>query len=361
MARYWIFVGTSTGGGSRGIYRFEWDSETGLPASAVELAAETANPTFLQIHPNGRFLYCVNAVSDYQGERTGAISSFVLEPSSGRLTFLNQQPSGGAGPCHLVLDREATSVLVANYGGGSTASLPLGADGTLGPPASTFQHDGSSVNPSRQEGPHAHSINLDPAGRFAVTADLGLDQILVYRFSPNESTLTPHDPPFARTAPGAGPRHFAFHPSARFGYVINELDSTVTAFAYDAGAGKLSEIQVISTLPEGWEGENYPSEVLVHPSGRFLYGSNRGHDSLAIYRIDPSSGLLTALGHAASGGTWPRNFIFDASGNWAVVGNGSSDNILFFRVNQETGLLSQVGEELACPSPICHKFLSVGG
>jgi 6-phosphogluconolactonase len=213
------------------------------------------------------------------------------------------------------------------------------------------------VDPGRQEGPHAHSINLDTANRFAFAADLGLDQVLLYRFDAAAGTLTPHDPPSVSTAPGAGPRHFAFHPSGRFAYVINELDSTVTAFRYEADAGTLSEIQVITTLPEGFSGENYPAEVVAHPSGRFLYGSNRGHDSIAIFSIDEGSGRLTAVGHQSSGGKGPRNFNLDLSGAWMIVGNQSTNNALIMRVDGERGTLTPTGQELQAPSPICFKFV----
>lgn len=356
MTTQWVFVGTSTAGGSQGIYRFRFDPETG-GVEGFCLAAEAANPTFLAIHPNGRFLYAVNAVADFRGERTGAVSAFALDAATGELKLLNQQPSAGPGPCHLVVDRTGRHLLVANYVGGSVASLPLETDGTLGPPRSVFQHKGSSVNPERQEGPHAHSINLDAGNRFALVADLGLDRVLIYRFDAEAGTLEPHNPPFVALKPGAGPRHLAFHPSGRFAYVINELDSTVTAFSYDGEAGRLTEIQNIPTLPEGFSAENYPSEVLAHPNGYLLYGSNRGHDSLATYRIDPETGCLTLIAYQPSGGGWPRNFNFDSSGRWMIVGNQNSDNLLVFRVDPESGLLAQVGPTLAAPAAICFKLL----
>lgn len=359
MVRQWVFVGTSTAGSSRGIYRFQFDPETGI-VEGFRLAAEAANPTFLAIHPSGRFLYAVNAIADFRGENTGAVSAFALDAATGELTLLNQQSSAGPGPCHLVVDRTGRHVLVANYVGGSVATLPLNDDGTLGTPRSVFQHEGSSINPDRQEGPHAHSINLDAANRFALAVDLGLDQVLIYRFEADAGTLTPHEPPFAPLKAGAGPRHLAFHPSGRFAYVINELDSTVTAFAYDAERGQLTTIQTLPTLPEGFTEENYPSEVLVHPNGRFLYGSNRGHDSLATYRIDAETGKLSLLAFQPSGGGWPRNFNFDPSGVWMIVGNQNSDNLLVFRVDPETGTLTQVGATLEAPSAICFKMLPVG-
>jgi 6-phosphogluconolactonase len=357
MGRQWVFVGTSTGGGkSKGIYRFAFDPETGR-AEGLALAAETANPTFLAIHPSARFLYAVNAIADFQGQRTGAVSAFALDPRSGALTFLNQQPSAGAGPCHVFLDGAGKHALIANYGGGSVAALPIGADGRLQPPSSSIQHRGSSVNPQRQEGPHAHSINLGPSGRFALAADLGLDKVLVYRFDPEKGSLAPHDPPSSPLKPGAGPRHLAFHPSGRFAYVINELDSTVTAFRWDAGKGTLEKIHTVPTLPDGSAGENYPSEIVVHPSGRFVYGSNRGHDSIAIFAADAETGRLTPKGHQPSGGMWPRNFVIDPSGAWMIVGNQNSDNVLVFRIDPGRGTLSRIGEPFEAPAPICFRFV----
>jgi 6-phosphogluconolactonase len=356
MAKLWVYVGTSENAAGRGIYRFPFDTSTGK-AEAVELAAEAARPTFLAIHPSQRFLYAVNAVGEFQGQKTGAVSAFALDGKTGELRLLNEQPSGGAGPSHVVVDREGRNALVANYGGGSVASLPIDAEGRLKPPSSVIQHTGASVNPARQEGPHAHSINLDAANRFAFAADLGLDQILIYRFETAQGMLTPHNPPSVATAPGAGPRHFAFHPSGRFAYVINELDSTVVAFRYDPDAGRLSEIQTITTLPDGFTGENYPAEVIVHPSGRFLYGSNRGHESIVLYIIDGQTGRLTLSGHFSSGGKNPRNFNADPSGEWMVVGNQSSNNVVVMRIDSERGTLTPTGQEFEAPSPICFKFV----
>jgi 6-phosphogluconolactonase len=358
MAKLWVYVGTSENEKGRGIYRFPFDSATGN-AGRVELAAEAARPGFLAVHPNRRFLYSVNAVGEFQGSKTGAVSAFALDAKSGELRLLNQEPSGGAGPCHLVVDAAGKNVLVANYGSGSVSCLPVDEGGRLKPPSSVIQHAGSSVNPGRQEAPHAHSVNLDAANRFAVVADLGLDKLFVYRFDAAAGMLAPHDPPSVSTAPGAGPRHFAFHPSGRFGYVINELDSTVTAFACEPAAGVLRQIQTITTLPAGFAGENYPAEVLVHPSGKFLYGSNRGHDSIAIYMIDEQTGKLAPNGHQPSGGKGPRNFNCDPTGAWMIVGNQGSNNVLVLLVDTERGTLTPTGQEFEVPSPICFKMVPV--
>lgn len=360
MAKLWVYVGTSENEKGKGIYRFRFDSASG-EAGTVELAAEAARPTFLAIHPSRPLLYAVNAIGDYQGQNTGAVSAYALDARTGELRLLNQQPSGGAGPCHVVVDSGGKNVLVANYRGGSVACLPLDSEGRLQPPSSVVQHEGSSVNPRRQEGPHAHSINLDRANRFAFACDLGLDKLMIYRFDGAKGTLTPHDPPAVSTAPGAGPRHFAFHPSGRFAYVINELNSTVTGFSYNADAGVLREIQTITTLPADFGGENYPAEVLVHPSGQFLYGSNRGHESIAIYTIDGQTGRLTAIGQQSSGGRGPRNFNTDPSGIWMIVGNQDSNNMLVLRIDPERGTLTPTGQEFEAPSPICFKLVPAAG
>lgn len=266
-------------------------------------------------------------------------------------------PSRGAGPCHLTVDSRGRNVLVANYGSGSIAVLPIGYDGRLSEASEFIQHSGSSVNPKRQQGPHAHSINLSPDNRFAIVADLGLDQVLVYRFNPAYSTLAVNDPPFTKMNPGAGPRHFAFHPSGKFAYVISELQSTVTAFAWAAGPGTLSEIQTISALPKDFSGESYCAEVQVHPSGKFLYGSNRGHDSIAVFTVDENKGTLTPVEYASTQGKWPRNFGIDPSGAFLLAANQNSDNITVFRIDAKTGQLKPTGQTLEVGAPVCVKFV----
>lgn len=355
---YWVFFGTYTGGRSEGIYRGTFDPATGK-ITGVTVATKIVNPSYLAIHPSGRFLYAIGETADFGGKRTGTVTAFTLDAKSGALTRLNQQSSGGAGPCHIVVDGAGRNALVANYGGGSAAALPIEPDGRLQPASSVVQHEGSSANPQRQEAPHAHSINLDPAGRFAAVADLGLDQIRIYRFNADKGTLTPNDPPFAKLPPGAGPRHFAFHPRAPFAYAINELNSTVTAFAYDAQKGELASLQTVRTIPEDFKGENYPADVQVHPSGRFLYGSNRGHNSIAVYTIDSASGRLTPRGQQRSGIKVPRGFGIDPTGGWLVVGNQDADNASVFRINAETGDLESAGPAVEVPKPVCVKFLPV--
>jgi 6-phosphogluconolactonase len=350
----WVFIGTYTGGKSQGIYRAAIDLATGK-LSDLELAAKIKDPSFLAIHPSGKFLYSVGEVGTFAGKPGGVLSAFALDPTSGELKLLNQQSSRGAGPCHLVVDRDEKNVLVANYGGGSVAVLPIEADGRLREASDFVQHAGKSVNPRRQERPHAHSINVDPSGRFAMVADLGLDQVLVYKFDSQTGKLAPNDPPHVSVSPGAGPRHFAFHPSGRYAYVINEISSTVTAFRYDGEKGTLVGLHTISTLPGEHQG-NSTAEVVVHPSGKFLYGSNRGHDSLAIFRIDEATGRLTPVGHQPTGGKTPRNFAIDPTGQWVLAENQSSDTIAVFKVDPETGKLTPTGQKLDVPSPVCVRF-----
>ena len=347
-----FYVGTYTDGESRGIYRFTLDPVSGAASDPV-LAVAAANPSFLALHPNGRFLYAVGERGDFQGEKTGAVSAFAIDPDSGDLRLLNQRPSLGAGPCHLVVDGSGRSVLVANYGSGTVAALPVGDDGRLGEPASVQAHTGTGPNERRQEGPHAHGIALDAEERRAVVADLGADRLFVYGFEAATGALTPSDPPAVALVPGAGPRHVAFDLRGELLYSINELDSTVTVLRYDAATGGLESVQAISTLPDDFEGESWTAELEVSPDGRFLYGSNRGHDSLAVFAVDPTSGRLSAVGHVPTGGRWPRHFSIDPSGRWLLAANQHSESVVVFRLDPESGMPSPVGETVPVPTPVC--------
>jgi 6-phosphogluconolactonase len=353
----WIFVGTYTNAGkSQGIYRLEIDNETGR-VSEPTLAAESTDPSFLAIHPSKRFLFAVNEVARFEGKPSGYVSGFTLDPKTGVLGSINKQSSRGAAPCHLTIDRTGKAVLVANYSGGNVAALLIGEDGRLGPASAFIQHEGSSADKGRQSEPHAHSINLDSSNHFAVAADLGLDKLLVYKFDPTKPTIVPNDPAFARVAPGSGPRHFAFHSDGKHAYVINEMKSTVTAFEYDAERGVLSEIQTIGTLPDGYTGTSYTAEVQVHPSGKFLYGSNRGHDSIAVFAIEPGTGRLKAIEQVPTGGKNPRNFGMDATGKFLLAANQGSDTIKVFKIDAATGQLTPTGQTVAVPVPVCVKFV----
>jgi 6-phosphogluconolactonase len=357
--KFWVYVGTYTNAkGSQGIYRFEFDPATGK-LSGKALAAKVTNPSFLAIHPTHKFLYAVNEVSSFGGKRTGAISAFAIDPKTGDLKFLNDTSSVGDGPCHVVVDKTGKYALAANYGGGSACVVPIGEDGKVGKATGFKQHKGSSVNKSRQAGPHAHSINLDPANRFAFVADLGLDKVLIYKFDAGKGTLTDNDPAFVSVKPGAGPRHFAFHPTGRHAYVINELHSTVTAMSYDAKRGALEVLQTISTLPKDFKGGNSTAEVQVHPNGKFLYGSNRGHNSIAVFTIDNKTGKLTLAGNQAKGIKTPRNFGIDPTGKYLLVANQDSASILVFRIDPDTGLLEPTEHRAEVPMPVCVKMMPI--
>jgi 6-phosphogluconolactonase len=351
-----VYFGTYTGTKSKGIYVSKFDSATGK-LDEPELAAETKSPSFLAVHPNHRFLYAVGEMTVLNGKRAGAVNAFSIEPKTGKLTLLNQQSSGGLGPCHVAVDAKGRCVLVANYGSGSIASLPILKDGSLGAPVTTIQHTGSSVNPQRQAGPHAHFITTDPANRFALNCDLGLDKVFVYRLDPKRATLTANDPPFGVVAPGAGPRHLAFSPNGKFVHVINELGSSLTTFEYDPKRGALKELQTLSTLPEKFDGQNSCAHVLVHPSGRFVYGSNRGHDSIAVFTVDSKSGKLTLVEHQPTQGKTPRNFAIDPSGSWLLAENQASDNVVVFRIDGQTGRLKPTGQTVTVGAPVCAVFV----
>jgi 6-phosphogluconolactonase len=339
----WVFLGTYTGGTSKGIYRCEFDTSTGK-LTKPELVAETQDPSFLAIHPNKKFLYCVN-------EGSKGISAFALDARTGTLTPLNKASSEGGAPCHLVVDKDGKNVLAANYTGGSCCVCPIGSDGKLADKTFLMQH--------KEEGktPHGHSINLDASGKLAFVADLGLDKVLVYKLDADKGTLTPHDPPAFQTARGAGPRHFAFHPSGKWAYVINETNSTLTAMSYDANKGVLKEINTLSTLPMEVKG-NSTAEVVVHPSGKFVYGSNRGHNSIAVFTIDETTGKIAAAGHQGEGVKTPRNFNIDPTGQFMLVANHTGKSVIVFKIDPKTGALTPTGEKVELDQPVCVKFLA---
>jgi 6-phosphogluconolactonase len=356
-----VYIGTYTGGKSKGIYVSRFDSVSGR-LGAPELAAESVSPSFLAIHPNQRFLYAANESGDFAGKKSGAVSAFVIDSRSGRLTPLNQQPSGGDGPCHVAVDKTGKTVLVANYGGGSVEALPIKSDGSLDGPATFIQHRGSSVDKSRQEGPHAHFITTDAANRFALACDLGLDKVVVYKFDPANSSLVANDPPSASIAPGSGPRHLAFHPGGRYAYVINEMKCTMTALGYDPERGELKAMQNLSTLPERETVKpNYSTaEVEAHPSGKFLYGSNRGHDSIVVFATDPTTGKLSYVENVSTQGKTPRSFGIDPTGSHLLAANQDSGNIVVFRIDQKTGRLASTGTSIGVGNPVCVKFVPAG-
>ena len=352
-----VYVGTYTRTESEGIYVYRMDEATG-ELSYLSHATGIENPTFLAIHPNGGYLYAVSEVPEYAGQSSGAIMAYSIDAATGELTFINERPTGGPGPCHVAVDATGRFALVANYLGGSVCVLPIGDDGGLGDATEFVQHKGSSVDPRRQGEPHAHSVNIDSSNRYVFVTDLGTDKVVTYLLDAENGRLSPNDVPFAKLQDGAGPRHLAFHPNGKSAYVINELDSTVTVFALDGERGTLEENQTLSTLPESFSGTSHCADIHVSPSGRFLYGSNRGHDSIAIYSIDGSSGKLTFLAHESTGGRTPRNFAIDPTGAFLLAANQDSDTIVTFSIDTDTGLLSATGTVASVPMPVCLKFLS---
>lgn len=353
-----VYIGTFTTKGAAGIYIGRLEIATGA-LEITDVVAGVASPAFLALHPSLPYLYAVNEVREFAGQPAGGVSAFAIHPTTGRLALLNQQSSGGAGPCHLSVDATGRCVLVANYGGGSVAVLPIGADGSLGERSDFVQHHGSSVNPRRQDKPYAHSITPDPTNRCALACDLGADRVLVYRLDPAAGRLTPNATPWIATQPGAGPRHLAFHPNGRYLYAINELNSTLVAYAYDPEHGDLAELQTVSTTPASFTGENWPADVHVAASGLFVYGSNRGHDSIVIFAIDPATGQLSLVGHAPTEGRWPRNFALDPTGTCLLVANQESDSIVTFRLDCETGRLQPAGHVAEVPCPVCVRVLGL--
>jgi 6-phosphogluconolactonase len=351
-----VYFGTyTTQQGSRGIYRATLDLRSGT-LSEPQLAAESENPSFLAIHSNGRHLYAVNEVGQLRGEKTGGVSAFAIDPASGDLRLVNQVPSRGPAPCYVSIARSGKHVLVANYSGGSVASFRIGEGGRLETQGGFVQHQGSSIDPQRQKGPHAHAIIEDPAGRRVFAADLGIDKLLIYRLDAATGELTPNDPPLAAVAPGGGPRHIAFHPSGRFVYTNNEMARSVTSFSHDAATGTLRELQTISTLPDGAPAEGSTAQILVTSDGRFLYVSNRGHDSIAMFAVDQRNGRLTAIGHVPTQGKTPRNFNLDPSGSYLLAANQDSDTVVVFRVDRTTGRLQPTGSSIRISKPVCVVF-----
>ena len=340
-----VYVGTY----GKGIYGFSFDAQSGV-AGPVSLLAEIESPSFLAVHPNGKFLYTVNETDQ------GLVTSFSIDAVTGKLRQLNQVSSSGGGPCHLSLDKTGKMLIVANYGAGSVSAFPVHSDGTLGQATASIQHTGKSVDPRRQEGPHAHSATISPNNRFAIVADLGLDKLFVYRINPAKATLTPNDPPFVELKPGSGPRHFVFDPSRNRAYVINEMASTVTAFSFNPSRGALKETQTVSTLPSGFSSESTTAEIAIDSKGKFLYGSNRGHDSIAVFSIDAGTGKLSLLENVSSGGKMPRNFAIGPTGRYLFAANQKSDSIAIFRIDANTGRLQATGRVLQVPSPVCVVF-----
>jgi 6-phosphogluconolactonase len=357
-----VYVGTYTNKtASKGIYAYLFDPVVGK-LTGLGVAAESEDPSFLAAHSNGKYLYAVNEIDHFGGQKSGAVSSFAIDSKNGKLTLLNQASTQGAGPCYISLDKTGKFILVANYDGGSIAVFPIREDGSLASASAFVQHSGSSVDKERQEGPHAHWIGTSPDNRFVLAADLGLDEILVYRFNSAKGTLAPDTPPFAKLNPGAGPRHLAFHPNGKFAYALTEMGSSVAAFAYKAGKGSLSPLQTVSTLSilrKDYSGVKEAAEIAVHPNGKFLYASNRaGIDTISTFSVDPVKGTLKLKDEYPTMGKTPRNFAIDPTGKFLLSANQESNNIVIFRIDSTTGALSPTGEVTEVPAPVCITFVA---
>jgi len=347
------FVGTYTGQtGSKGIYAFDFDSSAGK-LTPKGLAAETPSPSWVAIHPSGKFAYAANETG-----KGSTITAFSLDAKSAKLTQLNQLSALGEDPCYLSFDKTGKYLFAANYGSGNVVVFPILSDGKLGQPTANVKDAGAlGPNKERQEAPHAHWVQVSPDNRFVFVSDLGLDGILSYRFDSSKGTLTPNDPPIAKLDPGAGPRHVAFAPSGKFIYVVSELKNTVTAFSYNADKGTLHEFQVLSTLPDAFTGRNDDAEISVHPDGKWLFASNRGHDTIAVFSISPADGSLTHIGEFPTGGKEPRHFTIDPTGKFLLAENQNSNSIAVFRIDTAKGTLTQVSIANDFPSPVCLSFL----
>lgn len=350
-----VYIGTYTTGKSEGIYLYRLNLSSGELKHAAT-AKGVLNPSFLTLAPNRRYLYAVNEVEDFAGRKSGAVSAFAVDQRTGDLRLLNQQASLGANPCYVDVDASGRFVLVANYTGGNVTVFPIERDGSLGAATDMKQYQGSSINRDRQEASHAHCIVLDPTNQFAYSCDLGADKIMIFRFDARSGKLLAGLPPWMQVKPGSGPRHLAFHSGGKFVFVLNELHSTVTAFERNPEKGSLQELQTLTTLPKDFTSANTGADIHVSPNGRFLYCSNRGHDSIAVFKIDPHSGALTALGHESTRGSTPRNFAIDPSGAFLLVANQKSDSIVVFRVDQTTGRLTATEQAVQVPAPVCLKF-----
>lgn len=348
-----FYIGTYTSGSSKGIHRSELNLADGT-MSAPKLVAELENPTFLAVHPTADVLYSISEVRR-GGKRENAQVMAYKIAADGSLQELGGKPAGGDGPCFVSTDKAGKFAFVANYGSGSVSAYSLGASGELLASVSNIQHVGKSVDPARQEGPHAHCILIDPSDKYVCAVDLGLDQVVIYSLDRTAGALTNTGKPFKAT-PGFGPRHLAFHPNGKHAFVIHEMASQLSSCSWDASSGTMTEIQHLSTLPSDFSGSTSTAEVLVHPNGKFVYGSNRGHDSISVFSFDEASGKLALIGHTATKGQTPRNFRIDPTGSYLLAQNQGSDSIYSFRIDAAKGSLEQVGEPITVGSPCCIKF-----
>jgi 6-phosphogluconolactonase len=357
--QYYLFVGTYTEGaaaaGSKGIYVYTFDAATGETKPVSTMA--TMNPSYLAIAPGGKFVY---AVGETHGANPGSVSAFSFDKKTGKLAFIDKQPSNGADPCYVTVDATRKWAVVANYSGGNFSALPIAADGSLQPAAQIFQHTGSGADKGRQEKAHVHSTILSPDDKYLIVCDLGTDKLSLMRFNPGSAKqpLTPAADSVVSVQPGVGPRHSAFHPTKPYVYVVGELKGTVDAFHFSGG--KLTPIQHLSSLPDGFKGDIGSADIHVSPNGKFLYASNRGDaNSIVIYAIDQTTGKLTVKGFQSTMGKWPRNFMIDPTGHWLLAANQAGKNVVLFKIDQQTGLLTATGKQLEIPAPVCLKMTPV--
>ncbi len=358
VAETLVYLGTYTGGESKGIYRSTLDEAIGELSNPV-LAAELENPSFLVVSPDQKYLFAVSENGRFKGEEGGGVSSFSIGKDGG-LTLINQVNSGGGAPCHISTDPEGKSVLVANYMGGSTSSYQIAADGKLVSPAADgfIQHEGQGAQLPRQASPHAHSVNVDPSGKRAFVADLGLDKVLIYKLDAAGGMIAPNAPPFLKLPDATGPRHFSFHPSGKWAYTNLEMSLQVAALSHDAKTGALAVLEIELTVLEGTERKgNSTAECLVHPTGKWVYVSNRGHNSIAAFAIDQKTGKLDFIERESTQGKTPRNFGIDPSGKFLITGNQGSGNVVVLKINQDTGSLDPIGHEIEVPEPVCIRFV----
>ncbi|MBA4851556.1 lactonase family protein [Emticicia sp. BO119] len=346
---YYLLVGTYTHKGSDGMYVYKFNTQTGDFSALIDKTTALKNPTFLAVTPDQKFVY---TVGETQG---GAVHAFGFDNKTGKLTKMNTQSAGGDGPCHVSVDKTGKWVLVGNYGGGSLSVLPIEKDGSLGAPTQTIKHEGKSVNATRQEKPHVHSVNIAPNNVDVFVPDLGIDKIVSYKLDVKTGHLANGTPAATKTADGAGPRHFTIHPNGKWAYVIQELNATVTAYDYAHGA--LKEKQTISTLPPDYKGNNSCADIHISADGKFLYGSNRFYDHVVIYSIDQKTGKLTYITNESVLGKTPRNFMIDPSGKWVLVANQDSDNIVLFKRDAVKGTLTPTGKEIKVSMPVCLKMV----
>jgi 6-phosphogluconolactonase len=357
IAQDLLYVGTYSDRGSEGIYVLEFDRQTGK-LSERQTVEDKDSPSFLTIHPNGKYLYAVYREGKDADDQHGTVTAFAIDPKDGKLSKLNEQSSEGAGPCHVSVDPDGQLVYVSNYGEGNLSVYPVGSDGRLKKASDVVQHTGGSVNPDRQQEPHMHSIIPSKSGDVIYASDLGIDKIMLYQPDLSSGKLSAASPAFAASTPGAGPRHFALHPSGRWAFSIEELSSTIAAYAVDASTGSLKRVDRMTTLPKGASAEgNSTADIHVSPDGKFVYGSNRGHDSIVIYAVDTDTGKLTHVGNEPAGGQHPRNFCLDDQGEFVWVANRDTDNVVVFRRDAATGKLTPTGNEIKVPLAVCVQQL----